>query len=35
MCIRGEAGTFVQHQLTLTDAGGHPSNQVSTSTNLY
>jgi hypothetical protein len=35
MCIRGDAGTSVQHQVTLTDAEGHPSNQVSTATNLY
>jgi hypothetical protein len=35
MCIRGDAGTLVQHQVTLTDAGGHSSNQVSTNTNLY
>jgi hypothetical protein len=35
MCIRGEAGTYVEHQVTLTDAGGHVSNQVSLTTNLY
>lgn len=35
MCIRGDAGTNVQHQVTLTDAGGHFSNQVSTTTLLY
>jgi hypothetical protein len=35
MCIRGDAGSNVQHQVTVTDAGGHDSNQVSVTTLLY
>jgi hypothetical protein len=30
-----DAGTFVEHQVTLTDAAGHVSNQVTLTTNLY